>query len=71
MNAINRRSFVAGAAFGISGAVIAAPIAKPAAAPAAVSDAELISLFARLSRKRQEDTLGWILFQIDRQERQS
>lgn len=71
MNQINRRSFVAGAAFGLAGTVVAAPIAKPAAAPAAVSDAELIALFSKLSRKRQQEILHYALFLLDRQERQS
>lgn len=73
MNQINRRSFIAGAAFGVAGTVVAAPLAAPlaqsAAAPAAVSDAELIALFAKLSRRRQEEILHYALFLLDRQER--
>lgn len=70
MNQINRRSFVAGAAFGVVGTVVAAPLAKPAVTPR-VSDAEMVALFAKLSPKRQEQLLNYALFLLDRQERQS
>ena len=69
MNAISRRSFVAGAAFGTAGTVVALPVVKPAAAPAVISDAESIALFAKLSPKHQDYILSYALFLLDQQER--
>lgn len=68
MNAINRRSFVAGASFGVAATVIAAPIAKPLAAPR-LSDGDYIALFARLSPKSREHILGITRFLAEQEGR--
>lgn len=57
MNAINRRSFVAGAAFGISGTVVAAPIAKTAGA-VSPDLAEVTAIYRDLNAERRARILG-------------